>query len=706
MQRLSSLLTAAVVASLVSPAFAHAGGTKTFSAATFEELDQGETEGAAVESSGRVTPGFVAQRQELTATTAFTCIGSRNTVLVGTSDEATIVEITPTKKALPRDDDESGIKTTTLAKLDGVVVSALTRLRNGDIIAATLPGGTLFRVRGKNVTEFAKLDVDQIWAIREHRDRILVATGPRGELWSLSSKGDDAKIILDVDERDLLSLELVGPAVFVGTSPSARIYRVLDDEVKGALVHEFTGSEVRALAVTARGSMFAAVNAFDDRGVSGVKAVTQQLNRASLTNDTPIGSLDVSQTPLRSNASLHHVDLGRQHDPNRANEAAWEAWLTRTDQYFTAILADDRDSVLVASSAGGKVYRVSHPREAATIADLDERQAAGLCRTETGDATFAIAAHGAAAYQLRVGPATTPRYRSRVFTADQPSRFGSLLLRGQGSLRVRARTGPTKEPGSQWTDWRPVAVEADAGGFRGTLAGLAKHRHLQIEVTLASSDAELRSMTAFYAPENLPPMLTQVDVAHPRFKANDAEEVSHDLTISWKADARDDDELIYDVRIRPEGSDDSQWIPINRDEPLSQHEYKLDLDTVPDGIYEVEIRASDAPSNGSFAALTDELVSAPFVIDRQRPQVSDPRVQGRQLLAQVHDIGGYVHDVAYSIDGGSFHFASAQDGLFDSSTETVVIAIPDELTPGNHRLLIRARDSFGNLGALAMTLKR
>jgi hypothetical protein len=208
----------------------------------------------------------------------------------------------------------------------------------------------------------------------------------------------------------------------------------------------------------------------------------------------------------------------------------------------------------------------------------------------------------------------------------------------------------------------------------------------------------------FYAPENLAPLLTAVDVDHPTFADGSNDEPGSNMTIKWKVDARDDDDLIYDVRIRPEGSSESEWIKLNDDDTLvTAKELKLDLTTMPDGVYEVEVTASDEPTNGSGNAKSDELRSAPFVVDRQRPEVTGISVKGRKVTAKATDAGGYVHDVAYRIDGGPFRSASPSDGLFDSPAEDLSIELP-ELGKGKHRIVIRARDSFGNIGTSAVVI--
>ncbi|MGB1276966.1 MAG: hypothetical protein ACPG77_14575, partial [Nannocystaceae bacterium] len=130
----------------------------------------------------------------------------------------------------------------------------------------------------------------------------------------------------------------------------------------------------------------------------------------------------------------------------------------------------------------------------------------------------------------------------------------------------------------------------------------------------------------------------------------------------------------------------------------------LELGSVPDGTYEVEVEASDEPSNGSGRARTDKLVSAPFTIDRARPTVAKLKQTKDTISGQASDAGSFIHDVAYSIDGGPFRAASPADGVFDSPDEGFVLQLPKNLTPGKHRLTVRARDAFGNLGSSPLVI--
>jgi hypothetical protein len=211
-------------------------------------------------------------------------------------------------------------------------------------------------------------------------------------------------------------------------------------------------------------------------------------------------------------------------------------------------------------------------------------------------------------------------------------------------------------------------------------------------------------MELFYAPENLAPLIKSIDVDRPEL-GDGEREPSPSVTIKWSVDSRDDDELIYDVRVRPEGGGEP-WVKLNSgDKLVTKHEYSWDLSTVPDGVYEVEIVASDEPSNGTAKARKDGLISDPVIVDRQRPTIASVTIKGRRLTGTAQDRGSYIHDVAFSLDNDAFRSASPQDGLFDGTSEAFVLDLPDDLTPGQHRLVIRARDAFGNIGTFPMVIK-
>ncbi|NVB37083.1 hypothetical protein G6O69_04525 [Pseudenhygromyxa sp. WMMC2535] len=692
---------ALIAAAALGPASsARAGGTEVHDVSSFSDFDAGEVEGAAIEASGKLTLGYASAKAEISHSTTFSCLVDGKQAWVGTADKATIQRVdlrgdTPVVEEL--------------AALEGVVVSAMARLPGGDLVAATLPGGKLVRVDKKGeVSDFAELkDVEQIWALVPHEGRLLVATGPRGELWAVGLDGKDPKVVLDVPEKNLLSVLAVGDEVLVGTSPKARLYQLVEGNPEGVLIHDFEGDELRAMALSGA-SLVAAVNEFEDRSVSSRVALTKQLNRASLTGDKPVDN-NTSRARADADTALWAVDLGERRDLQRAQDAAWDRWLTKKGQYFIDLVAlDDRGTVLAASSEGGKIYRARGRRDVAVIADFEERQATSLCALKEGE-VLATAGDGSAVYTLGQAPAKSARWVSDVLDAKQPARYGTFALRGKGTLQLRVRTGPGDEVDERWSDWRKVELGRENDELRGS-ADLPRRRYMQVEVGLASADAELRELTAFYGPENLAPMLEEVGVKAPKVSASSDTESKAELTLEWDSDARDGDDLSYEVWIRSTGAGtgkgksggkEGAWISLTPDGPISKTELELDLDTLADGLYEAKVRVSDEPANGSAAATFDELVSDPFVIDRTRPSLVDIEVVGGRITGVASDVGSYIHDVAYAVDGKDFRPASASDGLFDGGREGFEVVLPT-LDAGAHRVVIRARDARGNIDTAAL----
>lgn len=703
---LSPLLPLATFAALMGLSTAvTAGGTRTHRVQDFDDFDEGTTQGTAVESSGTLTRGTTVRRQEIDdVNSAFSCLAGARGNYIGTADSASVRRVTLGKK---------GPSSEVLATLDGVVVTAMHELPGGDLVVATLPGNVLTRVtRTGKTSVFATLDgVERIWALTRVGERILVGTGPRGEVWSVALDGKDARVVLDAEAKDVLSLLAVDGALLAGTSPSAKVFQVTDEK-EGLLVYDFKGDEVRALAASGRG-IVAAVNDFEDRKIGTVKNLQTQLARTNLTGAPPARK-STSEAEPDASAALYFVDLagadGRR-DVARALEATWETWLDVEEQYFTDLTSVSRDEMLVSSSRAGRIYRVRGRRDHATLADLDERLATSVCvlqgksRSSKRPRVFATAGQGAAVYTLSDLPAAESQYTSEVFDADQPARYGALIMQASGNLTASIRVGPTETPDARWTKWTTVALTATPQGRRGDLAAIPQRRYAQVRLTLESDAAEVRAFTLYYAPENLAPRVRNVAFEAPDFDTDDDEEPEASATLAWDADDDDDDALIYTVRIRPDGTDEQAWIDLTpTDELLTKEKLEFDIASVPDGVYEASVMASDEPENGSASARTDEARSAPFIVDRGRPSIEDLVIDGTTVRGRARDDFSNIHDVAYRIDDGPFHLASPADGLFDNTSEAFEIQLPP--LPGNlHRLVVRARDGFGNFVTTAVTLR-
>lgn len=690
-----SAVVAGLVLVLAGLEPAHAGGTRKKVIRGYDALDAGESHAAAIDGRGKVTVGYLDHATEIAdTTTAFRCTSSGGRSYVGTSDPATVARVSlDPKTGAPR--------VRKLADLPGVAVSALARHPNGDILAATLPGGDIHRINAKGkVTSFAKLEVAQIWDIAVRGSEIYVATGPRGELYSIDLGGRRPKIVLDVPEKHIMDVDFAGKTVLAATAPSARIYTTGKTR-EGLLLHDFPGDELRALELAGQ-HLYAAVNTFESRGVTSLQSLTKRLNRSSLSGEGA-SKTSVEATPPKASAKVYRVDLGRKLDADRISDAPWQLVLSRGSQYLTALEATaSGDAVLTSSSLGGKIYRVADHRHISTVADFEQRQATDLCRISATH-FLGTAGDGAAVHALELATGNRARYTSKVLDLERPSQLGKVALRGSGALTLRVRTGPSKEIDDRWSRWRKITLSESPVAHSGVVGG-ERRRYVQFEIELGSAASQLRAIELFYGPENIAPMLEKVSVRPPSFSSSDNSEPSSRALVKWRASARDDDPLQYEVKIRPEGGNDDDWVALTTTGPTTKSELGIDLDTLADGVYEIGVQASDEPANGSARAEYDELVSDPFRIDRSRPEFITTRIEGRKIHGEVRDAGSRIYDVAYSIDGQRFRNASPSDGLFDDNLETFDLQLP-KLDPGVHRVVLRARDAHGNFATRALRVR-
>jgi hypothetical protein len=177
---------------------------------------------------------------------------------------------------------------------------------------------------------------------------------------------------------------------------------------------------------------------------------------------------------------------------------------------------------------------------------------------------------------------------------------------------------------------------------------------------------------------------------------------SGQINIAWQAEDPDGDRLVYALYFRGEG--ETQWKLIRAN--LHENSFLLDGDVLADGKYYFRVVASDREVNPPAAARTGDLVSAPVLIDNTPPVINMGPLQRSGDKATVefeaYDSASPLRRCEYSLDAGSWTPLEAADGVIDSQREKFVVSL-DNLSPGEHLLVVRAVDSANNAG-LAKTV--
>ena len=250
---------------LLLPSTSHAGGSRIWELAGFEELQKGELNGTVLSSAGDVRIGLTAEKAELPEegvgavwSAARNRKGER---FVGTGYDGRIYRIKNRKAVLK-------------AETGQLVITAMVFDKNGALYAASLPDPIIWRVSAADLKKggdkpaaakkWATLPegTEHVWSLVFSPDgRTLYAgTGPEGKIFAVDKNGKP-ELFLDSEEEHILSMTTDSEGrLLAGTSPSAVLFRVTAPG-RALAVADFDSVEVKAV-VTQGDDIYVAVNNF------------------------------------------------------------------------------------------------------------------------------------------------------------------------------------------------------------------------------------------------------------------------------------------------------------------------------------------------------------------------------------------------------------------------------------------------------------
>jgi len=694
-------LAAAALFALL-PLTAAAGGTRVWELAGTAELDKGELRQTAVSSRGQVSIGIKATKVDLTEVgLVWSAIaGKGGKVYLGTGYDGKIYRL-------------DGGKAVEIATTGQLVITALAVDKQGDLYAASLPDPVIWKVKKPSAIKAGKPVEAAKWAaikdkgddkdkqtkhifalaFDEERRTLFAGTGPQGKLYAVGRDGK-ATVYLDTDEDHVMCVTAAGKGkLLIGTSPEALLLEVTGPGRSSALA-DFDATEVKAIVRDGKDAIVA-VNEFKIPPAIPSKKPSTSVVSGKIKKSS-------KKTPVAGDGQLFRIR------PDTRQELIWE----RKKAHVTALAVAAGGRVFAGLGAEGKVVSVDRKRVVRTELDLDERQVLALL----ADKSLALAATGDAGAAYRVGPARPAEafYLTPPLDTKSIARFGRLDWFGTGKLKVQARTGNTVVPDDSWTDWsKPLK---SGGQIQGEPS-----RYLQLRFSWGGDgSAMLRSVELAFRPLNRRAVITQLDPDSPFFgvgkgsskkKSGDKEiEIStrtvaawpdgdHDpeLELTWKIDNPDKDDLRYRLWYRAVGQ--KVWRPILReDEVLTRTRYEWDTESVPEGRYEVRLRADDSPSNDPGEVLFDEYVSVPVLIDNHQPLVTGLKLTKGKVVGKATDSFSAISALEFSVDGGPWMPIFSADGLFDETAEEFSFPPPGGLESGPHAIAVRAYDRAGNMG--------
>jgi hypothetical protein len=639
-------------------------------------------------------------------------------------------------------------RTTKLFEADSIAVTAVALDSHGNLYAATMPEGKVYKIptTGKATVAkadepFSKLRAPYVWSlIVDKQDRLFAGTGPDGKIFHIGSDGKAEEWYAAEDSNILcLALDAEG-ALLAGGSDRGLLYRIAD-KGKGVVLHEFAEDEVKSLAVNGS-EVYIGVNRQKIKRPRGAAArrpsaaefedLTQQLTSqfgAAVTAET-VGR--ERETPPEARlANLLAGTLYVRHDDGRIDRLAnWD------NESILDIKVDGEGAVLAGMSGQGRVYRVRDSQNWELLFDFDEQQALTLA-VRNGKLAFVGTGNIGNAYGIDAQKARDGELISEVHDCRFLTTWGNLSWMGNGAITIATRTGNTALPDSTWSTW------SDPLKTSPTKVTSPRAQFIQVRAQLAAaSDPVLKALDLYYRMQNQKPEVSSIEVGDkPKSSAEKSKsDLPNDLKsddgdtevaasaalqrtstsakpeeerpkpatpikeINWRASDKDGDTLVYRLFYQSDG--DETWVPAFLDKPLKKMEYSWNTESIPDGWYRIKVVASDEESNPAGEALTDEKVSDLVKVDNTRPQVQQLvyDVAGGILKGIARDNLSLIRYLEYSIDGGEWKFFAPKDGVFDDREEAFEVKL-GPLAAGLHFIAVRATDEDGNMGVEKVSIR-
>jgi hypothetical protein len=702
----------------------------------------GTTEGISVDSEGRVRLSPASSVLHDPEAPYVWCLtrDKKGTLYAGTGNDGKVFRI------------ESG-KASPFYDAPELEVHALASGPDGRLYVGTSPEGKVYAVDGSGAaTPFYDPADKYIWALSfDAAGNLLVATGSDGKLYRVDKKGN-ATVLFTSPDTHLISLAGDEKGnVYIGSSPGGVVHRI-DAAGKVFVLHDSSYREVKALDVSADGTVYAAV--VDGRDESPRPAPSlppppplPATGGGEITVTESFAPLPPAATPP-STAGSRTPDIARSSGTKGAvlrllASGEVETLWSSSDDMPQSLLWSEA-GVLLGTGSKGKVYSVRDDRTWSMVASFPSDQATALHRG-AGGTIFVGTSNPGKVYSLEGKPGARGTFTSKVKDTDTVSGWGRLRWEASvpagTAIQVQSRSGNTSLPDSTWSEW-----SASYTHETGDPVTSERARFLQVRAILVGKDGTtptLDSISTAYLQRNLRPQVSSINVhppgevfqkplavtgeleilglesgepAEPRPGAPPPRPASAAITsysrklfqrgiqtFSWKAEDPNTDTLVYDVYYRAAKDTRSRLLR----KGLTDAVLAWDTSTVPNGRYVIKVVARDTTSNPEALALSGDKESLPFEVDNTPPALTATLASTKpeRVRTVVKDDSSLIRRAEYSIDGGRWHEVHPTDGINDAMEETYEIVLSDLPPPPPHIVVVRATDLLGNVATARVEVK-
>lgn len=627
----------------------------------------------------------------------------------------------------------------------------------GVVYAATSPDGKVYRIDKGKATELFAPKTKYIWALAFSPDgSLFVGTGDPGNVYRVDKSGK-SELYYETGQSHVTALACdTRGNVLAGSEPNGILYRISGKE-KAFVLYDASLPEIRAIVPMPDGTVYAAAlgGSIANRAgpltpaLSSPMSVTVTAPATSITvtdssvqagpdvkpkadaaraQTQPVQTVSATTTPLTEIPGVEKSAVYKI-NPDATVETLWSS----KDENVYSMLVEPAGSIVFATDAQGRVYRLTSDRKAALLVETNEGEATRLVEAPSG--LLAATGDMGRLFRLSGGEGASGTYEAPVHDSGTVARWGRISWRSQGGkVSFFTRSGNSARPDKTWSDWSEPLSDPQNSIIRSPNA-----RYIQWRAELTGPGAVVENVSLAYLPQNNPPQVRSINVttqgaavtssqktpvassttAAYSITVTDTGESSvaagtptqtlthgsgSQIQVTWQADDPDGDRLVYSLSFR--GEDEKEWKLLRAN--MSENSMLLDGDILADGRYYFRVVASDRPSNASNVAREDTLVSSPVLIDNTPPVVTlgPPRRTDDRLEvdADVVDQTSPLRRCEYALDAGPWIPVEAVDGVTDSPREQYHIAI-DKLRPGEHLLVVRAYDTANNAGLAKVVVR-
>lgn len=595
-------------------------------------------------------------------------------------------------------------------------VSALAVEQDGSLLIATWPDHMVRHVRPDgHVMAKWTVPCSTIWDIAVTTTGKRFAAGDNGTLYEISDNAGNGHAVCSVPDLHIYALAAdADGGLYLATAPRGKIYHLSAAEQLTA-IYEASGTSMTAvtsLVVDKAGNLYAGL------------------------------SPSCSVLRIAKDGAVQTIMTGVGKDNKHV--------------YALQMVGDD---LYAATGLAGGIYRISAPASATPDVTIvyarEDLRASDEHDPGTGPESLVVtslaataggtiyAATAFPAQLLKLTPRTDAIFVSPAMRAPAIAKWGTVdLLTADGSnanFAVESRSGATSTADNTWSAWKAVnKADARVGSTPAT------YMQFRIHLTNQSGNTPLlKNLRMTYQAANQPPTVKFTEpvpgaavsgTKDLKWEASDPDGDALDETLFVSADGGKSWTLLAETEppqpaaetkpeakpatgdaktdakagdAKPEAKPDTtSTAPAGKEAEkprakIANKTYSWDTKTLPDGVYQIKIVASDLFAKPADPKSAEAVITV--TVDNTPPTVAvEDRVNGIAGVARLEltDALTPITCGAFRLDDYPWIALVPEDGVYGSKREWVKLIIPSEkikLSSGEHKLTLQAKDAAGNL---------